>query len=382
LIDDAGKRGERMPMIDRRLLTNFDWALLGLTLVIAAIGVVNIFSATASYTGTGTAYYLKQLYWILTGLVLVLAVCSIDYHLLDDLAYWIYGVVVVLLVIVLIAGKTSMGATRWLHLGFFSLQPSEPMKIVIIIIFARLFSRYPVQSSLSVKELGLPLVVVGFPALLIMKQPDLGTAILVLLIAGSMVLAMGVRLSAIITGVVAAVPVIFGGWHFYLRDYQKNRILNFIDPERSRLGSGYHIIQSKIAVGSGGFTGKGYLKGTQTQLRFLPEQHTDFAFSVFSEEWGFLGCFVVLALYLCLILWGVQIASRCSDRFGSLLAVGVTAMLFWHIAINIGMVIGLFPVVGVPLPFFSYGGTSMVTSMIGLALLLNISMRRFMFSAN
>ena len=371
-----------MPMIDRRLLTNFDWPLVVLTLVIAAIGVVNIFSATASYSVSGTSYYIKQLYWILTGLVLVLLVCSVDYHLLDDIAYWIYGVVVVLLLLVLVAGKTSMGATRWLHVGFFSLQPSEPMKIVIIIIFARVFSRYPVHASLSIKELGLPLAIVGFPALLIMKQPDLGTAVLVLLIAGAMMLAVGVRLSALITGVVAAVPVIFIGWHYYLRDYQKNRILDFLNPERSRLGSGYHIIQSKIAVGSGGLSGKGYLKGTQTQLRFLPEQHTDFAFSVFSEEWGFLGCLVVLALYVCLILWGLQIASRCNDRFGSLLAVGVTAMLFWHIAINIGMVIGLFPVVGVPLPFFSYGGTSMVTSMIGMALLLNISMRRFMFSAN
>ena len=371
-----------MPMIDRRLLTNLDWPLIALTLVIGTIGVVNIFSATASYTGSGTAYYLKQLYWIVTGLILVLAVCSIDYHLLDDIAYWVYGVVVVLLLLVLVVGKTSMGATRWLHLGFISLQPSEPMKIVIIIIFARLFSRYPTHAGLSVKELGLPLLIVGVPALLIMKQPDLGTAILVLLIAGSMMLAMGVRLSAIITGVVAAIPMIFVGWHYYLREYQKNRILDFLNPERSRLGSGYHIIQSKIAVGSGGFTGKGYLKGTQTQLRFLPEQHTDFAFSVFSEEWGFLGCLVMLALYLSLILWGLQIASRCNDRFGSLLAVGVTAMLFWHIVINIGMVIGLFPVVGVPLPFFSYGGTAMVTSMIGVALLLNISMRRFMFSAN
>ena len=382
MIDELRKRDQPMPMIDRRLLTNFDWPLVVLTLVIAAIGVVNIFSATASYSVSGTSYSIRQLYWILTGLVLVLSVCSVDYHLLDDIAYWIYGVVVVLLLLVLVAGKTSMGATRWLHLGFFSLQPSEPMKIVIIIIFARVFSRYPVHASLSIKELGLPLAIVGFPALLIMKQPDLGTAVLVLLIAGSMMLAVGVRLSALISGVVAAVPVIFIGWYFYLRDYQKNRILDFLNPERSRLGSGYHIIQSKIAVGSGGFSGKGYLKGTQTQLRFLPEQHTDFAFSVFSEEWGFLGCLVVLALYACLILLGLQIASRCNDRFGSLLAVGVTAMLFWHIAINIGMVIGLFPVVGVPLPFFSYGGTSMVTSMIGMALLLNISMRRFMFSAN
>ena len=371
-----------MPMIDRRLLTNFDWTLLGLTLVIAALGVVNNYSATASYNVAGTAYYVKQIYWILTGLTLVVAVSSVDYHLLDDIAPWIYGLLVLLLVFVLAVGKTSMGATRWLHLGIFSIQPSEPMKIVIIIIFARFFSRYPAHASLSIRELGLPLIIVGLPALLIMKQPDLGTAILVMLIAGSMMLAVGVRPSAILSVIVAAVPVIYVGWHYYLREYQKNRILDFLNPERSRLGSGYHIIQSKIAVGSGGFAGKGYLKGTQTQLRFLPEQHTDFAFSVFSEEWGFLGCFVVLALYLSLVLWGLQIASRCNDRFGSLLAVGVSAMLFWHIVINVGMVIGIFPVVGVPLPFFSYGGTSMVTSMIGVALLLNISMRRFMFSKN
>jgi len=368
-----------MPMIDRRLFTSFDWTFLSLTLVIAAIGVLNIYSATSSYTLAGTPYYLKQVYWILTGLALVVSVCSVDYHLLDDIAYGVYGAVVVLLLLVLFVGKTSMGATRWLHLGFFSIQPSEPMKIVVIIILARIFSRYPVTTTLGIKDLGFPLLIVGIPALLIMKQPDLGTAILVLLIAGSMMLAVGVRPSSIVISTLAAIPALFLGWHYYLREYQKNRLLDFLNPERSRLGSGYHIIQSKIAVGSGGFAGKGYLKGTQTQLRFLPEQHTDFAFSVFSEEWGFLGCFVVLVLYLCLILWGLHIATRCNDRFGSLLAVGVTAMLFWHIAINIGMVIGLFPVVGVPLPFFSYGGTSMVTSMVGVAFLLNISMRRFMF---
>lgn len=369
-------------MIDRRLLTNFDWTLFGLVLAVAAIGVVNIFSATASYTTAAIPYYLKQIYWILTGLALVVVVCSIDYHLLDDIAVWVYGIVVALLAIVLVAGKTSMGATRWLHLGFLSLQPSEPMKIVMVIIVARLFCRYSPSGGLGVRELGLPFAVVGVPALLIMKQPDLGTAILVLLIAGSMIVAVGLRRSAVVTLLLTGIPGLLLGWNFYLREYQKNRILDFLDPERSRLGSGYHIIQSKIAVGSGGFSGKGFLKGTQTQLRFLPEQHTDFAFSVFAEEWGFLGCIVLLGLYFSLVLWGLQIASRCNDRFGSLIAVGVSAILFWHIVINVGMVIGLFPVVGVPLPFFSYGGTSMVTSMICMALLLNISMRRFMFSKN
>lgn len=366
-------------MIDRRLITNFDWPFFSIVLAIAAIGIFNIYSAAASYHVMGAPHYLKQINWLLMGLLLVVLVCSIDYHMFEDVSYWFYGLVVLLLVLVLLIGKTSMGATRWLRLGFFSIQPSEPMKLVIILTFARFFASYPVFSGLTFRQLWRPLLLVGIPAAMIMKQPDLGTAILVLLVAFSMLVYVGLRLSTVIAGILAAIPTIYLGWHFYLRDYQKNRILDFLNPERSRLGSGYHIIQSKIAVGSGGMFGKGYLKGTQTQLRFLPEQHTDFAFSVFSEEWGFVGCLVVIILYFMLTLWGLHIAGRCNDRFGSLVAVGVTAMLFWHTVINIGMVIGLFPVVGVPLPFFSYGGTSMVTSMIGVGLLLNISMRRFMF---
>ena len=366
-------------MIDRRLFTNFDWTLLVLVFLMAAVGVLNIYSATAPYKIVGAPYYLKQVYWILTGLLLAVLVCSIDYHMFEDFSYWFYGVVLILLCVVLVVGKTSMGATRWLHLGFVTIQPSEPMKIVIIITFARYFNRTPVFNGLRIRDLGYPLLLLGVPALLIMKQPDLGTAILVVLIACSIMLYVGVNWGTLLTVTCAGIPVAFAGWHFVLRPYQKNRILNFLDPERDPLRSGYHLIQSKIAVGSGGVIGKGFLHGTQSQLRFLPEQHTDFAFSVFAEEWGFAGCLVVLALYLFLILWGLQIAARCNDRFGSLLAVGVTAMLFWHIVINMGMVIGIFPVVGVPLPFFSYGGTSMVTSMVGAGLLLNIRMRRFMF---
>ncbi len=366
-------------MIDRRLLTNFDWKLLVVILLLAAAGVVNIYSASASYKVVGTSYAVKQIYWIAAGMMLAVLSCSIDYHLLEDLAYWFYGGVLVLLVLVLVVGKTSMGATRWLNLGFFTLQPSEPMKIVIIVTFARYFARRPSPDGLGLWELALPFLILGVPVLLIMKQPDLGTAIMVLLVAGTIMLAVGVRWTAVISLLMATLPVGYLGWHFYLREYQKNRILNFLNPERDPLKSGYHLIQSKIAVGSGGLTGKGFLQGTQSQLRFLPEQHTDFAFSVFSEEWGFVGCLVLLALYLLLILWGLAIADRCNDRFGSLLAVGVTAMLCWHIIINVGMVIGLFPVVGVPLPFFSYGGTSMVTSMIGIGILLSIRMRRFMF---
>lgn len=366
-------------MIDRRLFTNFDWTLFGLVMFISAIGVINIYSASASYNQIGTPFFLKQIYWILAGVMLVMMVCSIDYHMLEDIAYWIYGALLLLLCAVLLVGRTSMGATRWLHLGFVSIQPSEPIKIVIIVVFARFFNNRPVIQGLSLRDLGYPLLLAGGPALLIMKQPDLGTAILVVLIVCSMMMYIGVRWTALASLFLAVLPCIYVGWHYALREYQKNRILDFINPERDPLGSGYHIIQSKIAVGSGGIMGKGFLHGTQSHLRFLPEQHTDFAFSVFAEEWGFLGCLVVLILYMFLVLWGLHIASKCNDRFGSLLAVGVTAMLFWHILINMGMVIGLFPVVGVPLPFFSYGGTSMITSMVGVGILLNISMRRFMF---
>jgi rod shape determining protein RodA len=366
-------------MIDRRLVANFDWRLYSLVAGIVLLGIVNIYSASASYSLAGSPYYLKQCYWFLTGTLLAVLVCSVDYHMLEDAAYWLYGFVLLLLVLVMLVGKTSMGATRWLDLGLFTIQPSEPMKLIMVMVMARYLARYPAAGLLSVTELAKPLLLLALPALLIMKQPDLGTAILVILVSLSIIFYVGVRLSAMVWAAVLAGPLVYLGWHSYLRDYQKNRILNFLSPERDPLGSGYHIIQSKIAVGSGGIAGKGYLKGTQSQLRFLPEQHTDFAFSVFAEEWGFMGAALILLLYLSLILWGVRIAGRCNDRFGTLLAVGVTAMLFWHVIINVGMVIGLFPVVGVPLLLFSYGGTSMVTAMICVGILLNLQMRRFMF---
>jgi rod shape determining protein RodA len=350
-----------------------------LIMILISTGIMNIFSASASYRFTGMSFSVKQLYWMTGGLMLMIVVCSIDYHIFEDLSYWFYGAVLLMLVLVMLVGKTTMGATRWLNLGFMSIQPSEPMKIVIIMTFARYFSKNYAVEGIGFREIFYPLLLLGVPALLIMKQPDLGTAILVILVASSIMVFVGIRWKLIVSGLLALAPAIYLGWHYYLREYQKNRILNFLNPERDPLGSGYHLIQSKIAVGSGGFFGKGFLKGTQSQLRFLPEQHTDFAFSVFAEEWGLVGCLILLVLYLFLVLWGLQIAGRCNDQFGRLLAVGVTAMIFWHIVINIGMVIGLFPVVGVPLPFLSYGGTSLITSMTGVAILLNISMRRFMF---
>ncbi len=366
-------------MIDRRLVTNFDWTLIGIVCSICLVGVLNIYSASAAYKLVGAPYYVKQLNWMIFGLFISLMVASLDYHILEDFSYWFYGLLILLLLAVLLVGKRSLGATRWLNLGFFTLQPSELMKIGIIITFARYFNNYHAADGLTVKDMYFPLAILAVPALLIMKQPDLGTAMLVVLVALSMAFYVGFRWSTIMTFALVTVPMGWFAWAVYMKPYQKNRVLDFLNPERSRLGSGYHIIQSKIAVGSGGVFGKGFVKGTQAQLRFLPEQHTDFAFSVFAEEWGFVGALLLIVLYLCLVLWGLNIARRCNDRLGGLLAVGVTAMLFWHISINIGMVIGLFPVVGVPLPFFSYGGTSMITSMVGVGILQSISMRRFMF---
>ena len=271
-----------------------------------------------------------------------------------------------------------MGATRWLSIGPMNLQPSEIAKPVIIITLARYFAIHGHLGGLNLKELLLPLAFVLVPVAFIIKQPDLGTAMMLLFIGATMILFAGVKLRTFTTLASVAIATAWTGWSF-LHDYQRRRIFTFLNPEGDPRGSGYHIIQSKIAIGSGSFTGKGFMKGTQSQLAFLPERHTDFAFSVFAEEWGFVGTAVLIILYLLIIIWGIYIARRASDRFGMYLAVGITAMLFWHIIVNLGMVTGLLPVVGVPLPLFSYGGTSMVTTMIGVGLLLNVSMRRFMF---
>ncbi len=364
-------------MFDRRLLTHFDWVLLLLVVLVAAIGIINLFSATSASANALPAY-LKQVYWLGLGLFIALGMCAFDYRHLDYLGFLLYGLSILLLLIVLLLGKTSMGATRWISLGGFNLQPSEIMKIVIIITLARYFSARDHFSAYSLTELGVPFLLLSLPVLLIVKQPDLGTAMLLIFIGGTITLFAGIRRLTLLCLGISGGAGVFGGW-FLLHDYQKERIRTFLDPERDPLGTGYHIIQSKIAVGSGGFFGRGFMHGTQSQLSFLPERHTDFAFSVFAEEWGFAGSLVLILLYLLIIIWGIYIARRAADKFGMLLALGVVAMLFWHIVVNLGMVIGLLPVVGVPLPLFSYGGTSMITTMIGVGLLLNVSMRRFKF---
>ena len=365
-------------MIDRRLITNFDWVLLCLLCLLAGAGAVNLYSAASSFHQTGTPVYLKQLYWFGLGLVAMLAVAVVGYHRLAQLAYPFYALVVLSLVAVLFWGRVVGGSQRWLALGPVMVQPSELARLAVILVLAQYFSRHDQDQPYTLRQLIPPVLLMLLPAVLILKQPDLGTTLLLLIVGGSVILANGVKLSslAIATGgLLAILPV---GWRF-LKDYQKRRIFSFLDPESDPLGASYHLIQSKIAVGSGQFWGKGFMHGTQSQLHFLPEQHTDFAFSVLAEEWGFIGALVIIALLALVVYRGLSHAMRAKDRLGMLLVVGATASIFWPAVINIGMVLGLFPVVGIPLPFISYGGSSMVTTMAAVGIIQAVCMRRFVF---
>jgi rod shape determining protein RodA len=303
---------------------------------------------------------------------------SFNYHVLERFAYPLYFVSIALLVLVLVTGKVASGSQRWLHLGPITLQPSEPAKIAVILLLAQFFSQREGYQEYRLRDLWQPMVLISIPTVLILREPDLGTALLLLVVSASVILFAKVNWRSLLILVVSVLSVSPFIW-VRLKSYQQRRILTFLQPEMDPLGAGYHINQSKIAIGSGEFWGKGFLKGTQTRLHFLPEQHTDFAFSVLAEEWGFTGSMVLLLLYLFLIIWGLTIAKNSKDKFGSILAVGIVSIVFWQVVINVGMVTGLLPVVGIPLVLFSYGGSSIVTTMAAMGLLMNISMRRFMF---
>jgi rod shape determining protein RodA len=365
-------------VIDRRLLIHFDWTLLGITFLIASIGILNLYSTTGSVEISGTPLYLKQIFWLLIALTMMIIVAFIEYRFFSDVAYIFYAIALVLLLGVMGYGIITSGAQRWMRIGPLSFQPSEFVKISLILVLAKFFHRPPVREGYSLKNLSLPFGLLFIPTLLILKQPDLGTAIILLLIFFSVLFFVKIRWSSLlIIGVTggALLPIL---WSF-LKDYQKRRIVTFFNPNLDPLGAGYHLIQSKIAVGSGGIIGKGFLKGTQCKLGFLPEQHTDFIFSALGEEWGLIGSLTIVGLYFILIMWGLRIAVQAKDRFSAILAFGVVAMLFWHIFINIAMVMGMMPVVGIPLPLVSYGGSFLVSTLVGIGLLLNVSMRRYLF---
>ncbi|MBN2059298.1 MAG: rod shape-determining protein RodA [Deltaproteobacteria bacterium] len=366
-------------MFDRRLIQNFDWILLLILLLIGALSAMNLYSATYPIRDSGGfQIFIKQVYWFLIGFMMLLLMTTFDYHILERLAYPIYILSIILLILVLLGGKVISGSQRWLNIGGIGFQPSEFAKIAMIITLAKYFIDNSGVKEYRLRDLWKPFFLIALPCILIIREPDLGSALVLVIISFSIILFMKVNIRSlfilIITSFVSA-PFIW----FTLKEYQKKRILTFLMPEMDPLGAGYHIIQSKIAVGSGLLWGKGFLKGTQTRLHFLPEQHTDFAFSVLAEEWGFFGTIALMTLYLFLILWGINIAKNSKDKFGTILAVGLVSIVFWQLVINISMAIGLLPVVGIPLVLFSYGGSSIISTMAGMGLLMNISMRRFMF---
>jgi rod shape determining protein RodA len=363
-------------LFDRRLVKHFDWFLLCLVLVICGAGLANLYSATVRTEGEQVFY--RQFLWVCIGLGLVMVSLFFNYHLLERVAVPLYVLTLILLIGPLLLGPVLGGSKRWIILGPVSFQPSELAKPAMVVMMARIFYRKNLNNSLGLRDLFAPFLVMALPAVLILKEPDLGTAILFVLIGLSILLFIRVRwqvTAACVSGVILSLPFL---WKV-LKDYQKKRILTFFNPEWDPLGAGYHVTQSKIAVGSGRLAGKGYLSSTQSHLNFLPEHHTDFAFSVLAEEWGFIGSLVVMALFLTLVLWGLNIGRRSKDLFGSLLAVGLVAILFWPVVINVGMVTGILPVVGIPLPLISYGGSNALSTLFAAGLLMNISMRRFMF---
>ena len=366
-------------MFDRRLLQNFDWILLFLLILIGAISLLNLYSATFPIKETGGwQIFIKQINWYLIGFAALLLMTTFDYHLLERFAYPFYLFSLGLLLLVLLIGNVYSGSQRWLYFGGISFQPSELAKIALVVVLAKYFDEQNPYEEYRLRDLWQPFLLVALPALLILREPDLGTALTLVIVSFSIFLFVKIRwtsLLILVASTISAAPFIW----FQLKEYQQKRILTFINPSLDPLGAGYHINQSKIAIGSGNIWGKGYLQGTQTRLNFLPEQHTDFAFSVWAEEWGFVGAVLLILLFLFLMLWGINIAKNSKDRFGSILALGIVAVVFWQLVINVSMTTGLLPVVGIPLVLMSYGGSSLMVTMICMGLLMNISMRRFMF---
>jgi rod shape determining protein RodA len=361
-------------MFDRRLVINIDWILLCLTLLISFFGVIAIYSAA----GGGENTYIKQIFWIGLGLVGLIFIISIDYRVLAQYAYFLYAIILAALVAVEFYGKMVFGAQRWLSLGPLSVQPSEMAKLVIIITLARFYSNSRKGQTYRLHQLIIPGLVTAVPCLLIARQPDLGTALVIAFIFLLISFIAGINGKSLMILMLIGVILLPVAW-YNLKDYQRSRILTLLDPSSDTLGAGYNSHQSKIAVGSGGLLGKGFLAGTQTRLNFLPEKYTDFIFSVLAEELGFIVAATLIILYLFLILRAIEIALKAPDKLQVLIAAGVSGMLSLHIIFNIGMTMGLFPIVGLPLPFMSYGGSSMLTNLMGIGLLLNIRMRRFLY---
>ena len=349
-----------------------NWGLVILVIMVAGIGIAMLYSAA---NGSFSPWASRQIARFGVGLIAFLTVALVDIRIWFRFAYVIFFGCLGLLVAVEVVGSVGQGAQRWIDLGVIQLQPSELMKVALVLVLARYFHGLAQEDIGRVSRLFWPILLALVPAALVLKQPDLGTAGMLLMVAGAIFFCAGVRIwkfALILVTILAAVPV---AWNF-LRTYQKQRVLTFLNPENDPLGAGYHILQSKIALGSGGLFGKGFLAGSQSHLNFLPEKQTDFIFTMLAEEFGMVGGLILLGLYFIVFVYGFAIAFRARNHFGRLLAAGLTVNLFLYVFINIAMVMGLLPVVGVPLPLISYGGTAMLTVMISLGIIASVSVHK------
>ncbi len=360
-------------LTSRRFWRDFDWFLLLVAILISGIGLVEIYSSTMAMEAEN--FFLRQAVWLGVGVVLMFLVAAFDYRLLVDNAVVIYACALVVLVGVLILGDVRSGARSWFTIGSLGFQPSELTKLVVAIVLARFFASTS-ERFLPIGQTFVTGVLVAIPMILVLGQPDLGTALTFVPILAFGLFVRGIRPVALVGAVAGVALMLPLGW-LALKEYQKDRIRTFIDPEADPLGSGYQIIQSKIAIGSGGFWGKGLFEGSQNQLGFLPTRHTDFIFSVVAEELGFVGVIITLLLLLTLVWHCLSLATEASDKGGMFLVLGVTGLFVGHIVVNVGMVIGLLPSTGIPLPFMSYGGSSLMTAFVGLGLIASVRRCRY-----
>jgi len=365
-------------IFDKRLIKDFDKTIFIIVFILCIIGLLALHSATKVRDLTFVeSFVFKQMSWIVLGAVLLILIINISYQKFIDISYILYGINIILLVLVLIMGRERLGAQRWFTIGNFTLQPSEFIKINFILVLANYLGSKK-ENLKNLRGFIAPLVLLGIPFLLVLIQPDLGTALLLVPIFLSMMFVAGGHPKYLITLIILGLTSMPVFWHF-LRDYQKQRLAVFLNPNVDPLGTGYTIIQSKIAVGSGGLIGKGWLAGTQNQLNFLPERHTDFIFSVIGEEWGLFGALILVMLFFMIVKRGFDIACFTNDMHGKLAATGIVVLIALQVTTNIAMTIGMMPVVGIPLPLISYGGSSMFATLIAIGLLLNIGMRRSRF---
>lgn len=358
----------------RRFWQDFDWLLFAAALVLSIISLTEIYSATMNVPGE--SYFARQISAVIVGIACVFVFAAIDYHSISENIPWIYIASLGILAFTLVFGKSIYGTRGWISIGFIRFQPAELIKIVVVVALARFLSELRGERYMTLSDILKAGLIFGAPVLLILLQGDLGTALTFMpaLVFGLFI--RGIRPVALIAGLICFLFVLPVSW-MLLKDYQKDRILTFVNPEIDPLGKGYQVTQSKIAIGSGGFWGKGVFKGSQNQLGFLPTRHTDFIFSVIGEELGFLGVIVTLGMLVLIVLRSIHNAQTARDNLGMFIVMGIVAILFFHILENVGMVIGLMPVTGIPLPFLSYGGSSALTAFIGLGLVMSVRRCRY-----